>query len=111
MVAFELFGRPAVFKMLGKTNWLRPTLKAIAGDRITNRGDPRRYYARCIVTQRDGRYYASLTGPQGSGILTSMVYANALTVIPPGVEVVEPGQEIEVIMLDWSQGEEWGTTP
>jgi len=110
MVSFELFGRPAIFKMMGKTGWDRPTIKAIADERITNQGDPRRFYARCIVSQRDGRYYASLTGPQGSGILTSMMYANALTVIPEERDVVEPGEEIDVIMLDWSQGDEWVTS-
>jgi hypothetical protein len=35
--------------------------------------------------------------------------ANALTVIPPEIDVVQPGEEIEVIMLDWSRGEEWGS--
>jgi len=37
------------------------------------------------------------------------VYANALTVIPAEVDEVQPGEEIDVIMLDWSHGEEWGT--
>ncbi|HXG36650.1 MAG TPA: gephyrin-like molybdotransferase Glp [Dehalococcoidia bacterium] len=108
MVAFELFGRPALLKMMGKQNWERPRLRAIAEERIVNRNDPRVFFARCRVRQKeDGRYYASLTGPQGSGILTSMVYANALTIIPAEADVVEPGEEIEVMMLDWSQGEEW----
>jgi molybdopterin molybdotransferase len=96
-------------KMMGKTDWQRPMIKAVAEERIVNRDDPRRLYARCIVTERDGRYYASLTGPQSSGMLTSMVYANALTVIEPEVDEVQPGEEIDVIMLDWSHGEEWGT--
>ncbi len=109
MVTFELFGRPAMMKMMGKTDWQRPMLRAIAEEPIVNRGDARRFYARCIVRERDGRYYASLTGPQGSGVLTSMVYANALTVIPAEVDEVQPGEEIDVIMLDWSHGEEWGT--
>ena len=109
MVTFELFGRPALMKMMGKTDWQRPLLRAVAEERIVNRGDARRFYARCIVRERDGRYYASLTGPQGSGMLTSMVYANALTVIPPEVDEIQPGEEIDVIMLDWSHGEEWGT--
>ncbi|KKM18989.1 hypothetical protein LCGC14_1660170 [marine sediment metagenome] len=109
MVTFELFGRAALMKMMGKTDWQRPMIKAVAEERIVNRDDPRRFYARCIVTERDGRYYASLTGPQGSGMLTSMVYANALTVIGPEVDEVQPGEEIDVIMLDWSHGEEWGT--
>ena len=60
MVVFELFAQPAVFKMMGKKRWERPMLKAITTDRIVNRGDPRQFYARCIVSQRDGRHYASL---------------------------------------------------
>ncbi len=109
MVAFELFGRPAMLKMMGKTDWRRPVLRAVAEDRIVNRNDPRVFFARCIVRERDGRYYASLTGEQGSGMLTSMMRANALTIIPPEVDVVEPGEEIDVLMLDWSRGEEWGS--
>lgn len=109
MVAFELFGRPAMMKMMGKRDWRRPTVTAVAEDRITNANDPRLFLARCIVTERDGKYYASLTGGQGSGILTSMRRANALTLIPPDVDVVEPGEEIDVIMIDWSRGEEWGS--
>jgi molybdopterin molybdotransferase len=109
MVAFDLFGRPAMMKMMGKTDWRRPILRAIAQDRIVNRDDPRVFLARCIVTEREGKYYASLTGAQGSGILTSMMHANALTMIPAEVDVVEPGEEIDVLMLDWSRGEEWGS--
>lgn len=109
MVAFELFGRPAIMKMMGKQDWRRPRLRAIAEEPIRNVNDPRVFFARCIVTERGGRYYARLTGEQGSGMLTSMMRANALTVIPPEVDVVEKGDEIEVIMLDWSRGEEWGS--
>lgn len=109
IVAFELFGRPAILKMMGKTDYRRPIVRAIAEDRIENRGDPRVYLARCVVTERAGRYYARLTGEQGSGILTSMVRANALTLIPADIDVIEPGQEIDVMMLDWSRGEELGS--
>jgi len=109
MVAFDLFGRPAIMKMMGKTDWRRAVVRAIAEDPIVNRDDPRLFLARCIVTERDGKYYASLTGAQGSGILTSMMRANALTLIPAEVDVVEAGDEIEVLMLDWSRGEEWGS--
>ena len=109
MVAFELFGRPAMMKMMGKQDWRRPRLRAIAEDAIRNVDDRRVFFARCIVTERGGKHYARLTGGQSSGMLTSMMRANALTVIPPDVDVVQPGDEIEVIMLDWSRGEEWGS--
>ena len=104
MVTFELFGRPAIFKMMGRRGWERPTLRAVAENRIVN-SDGRRVFARAIVRQRDGRYYASLTGPQGSGILTSMALANALTIVPEDVPVIEPGDEVTVLMLDWQPGE------
>ncbi|MBK7327594.1 MAG: molybdopterin molybdotransferase MoeA [Dehalococcoidia bacterium] len=101
MVSFELFGRPAIFKMLGKQGWERPSVRAIVRERVVN-PDPRRYFARCIVTQgEDGRWYADLSGPQGSNILTGMSGANALTVIPEDVTVVEAGEEIDAMMLDW----------
>jgi len=111
LLTFELFGRPALMKMMGKRDWSRPRIRAIAEERIDTRTSDRVFFARCVVTQRDGRYYARLTGPQGSGILTSMARANAVTAIPPQKRIVEPGEEIEVIMLDWSYGEEWGTEP
>jgi molybdopterin molybdotransferase len=111
MVAFELFGRPAIMKMMGKTDFRRPIVRAIADERIENSGDPRVYFARCYVTERDGRYHARLAGAQGSNVLTSMMRANALTVIPAEVDVVEAGEEIDVLMLDWSRGEELGSWP
>lgn len=101
MVSFELFGRPAIFTMLGRADWERPTIRAIARDYVKN-PDGRRFYARCIVSRGDdGRWYADLTGPQGSGMLTSMSAANALAVIPEDVPAANPGDEIECIMLDW----------
>ena len=109
MVTFELFARPAMLKMMGKTDWRRPLVRAIAEESIRNVDDPRVFFARCIVSERGGKYYARLTGGQSSGMLTSMMKANALTVIPAEVDVVQPGDEIDVIMLDWSRGEEWGS--
>ncbi|HYM15004.1 MAG TPA: gephyrin-like molybdotransferase Glp [Dehalococcoidia bacterium] len=99
MVSFELFGRPAIFKMLGRDDWRRPTVQAIAEEEIPNT-DARRVFARAIVTQRDGRSYAALTGPQGSGILTSMAVANALVIVPEDVPLVRAGDTVDAILLD-----------
>ncbi len=99
MVSFELFGRPAIFKMLGRTDWQRPTVSAVADEPISN-ADARRVYARAILTRRDGRWHAALTGPQGSGILTSMAQANALAVVPEDIPGIRPGDEVDCILLD-----------
>jgi len=74
-------------------------VRAIADEAIAN-ADGRRVFARAIVTKRDGRYHAALTGPQGSGILTSMAVANALAVVPEDMPGVRPGEEVDAILLD-----------
>ena len=105
MVAFEQFGRPAILKMLGRTNLAKPTVEAILEEPIEN-NDERRVYARAWITKRDGKYYARLTGPQGSGVLTSMAKANGLAICPEDVPVKHPGEVVRVQMLDWSEDQE-----
>jgi molybdopterin molybdotransferase len=101
MVSFELFGRPAIFKMMGRGDWERPMVRATLVQDVVN-PDPRRFYARCVVrVGPDGRYFADLTGPQGSGILTSMSAANGLAIVPEDQTVARAGDEIDVMMLDW----------
>ncbi|MHC1578395.1 MAG: molybdopterin molybdotransferase MoeA, partial [Dehalococcoidia bacterium] len=81
MVTFEQFARPAILKMMGMKMLAKPTIRAIADSDIANT-DRRRLFARVVVTRHGRQYHASLTGPQGSGILTSLVKANGLAVIP-----------------------------
>ncbi|MPZ22525.1 MAG: molybdopterin molybdenumtransferase MoeA [Dehalococcoidia bacterium] len=100
MVTFELFGRPAIQKMMGKPLTPRPTVEATTQDAITTVGDPRRFYARCIAEQVDGRWRVRLAGGQGSGVLSSMARANALAIVPEGKEVVEAGETVRVMLLD-----------
>jgi molybdopterin molybdotransferase len=100
MLTFELFGRAAIFKMLGKEHaWPRPVIRAVTKDRIRNT-DGRRFYARVILDEEDGRPVVSLTGPQGSGVLTSMALASAFAICPEDLETIEPGEECEVILAD-----------
>ena len=64
--------------------------------------DGRRVYARVIVSQgEDGVWHAASTGKQSSGILTSMAYANAFAICPHDVERIEPGEEVDILMVDW----------
>ncbi len=102
MVTFEVFARPAMLKMMGKKNLDRPTVPVVLEDRVVN-SDGRRVFARALVTRRDGRYYARLTGPQGSGILTSMSLANGLVIIPEDRPEAVAGEVVQAIMLDWNE--------
>lgn len=102
MVAFEQFARPAILKMMGKKNFAKPTIQALIENDVEN-ADGRRVYTRVIVTRRGGQYCACPTGPQGSGILTSMAKANGLAVIPENSKGVKAGDTVQVQMLDWSE--------
>lgn len=104
MMTFELFGRPAVFKMLGRLErnseqWRRPTVRAITLDALRN-SDGRRFYARCVADETDEGWRVRLTGPQGSGVLTSMSLANAYAILPEGETEIAAGEECEVMLVD-----------
>jgi molybdopterin molybdotransferase len=101
MVTFELFVRPSILKMMGKKNLAKPTVEAVLENSIVN-NDGRRVLARAVVRERNGKYFARLTGPQGSGILTSMSSANGLVIVPEDKEKVAAGDVVQVMMLDWS---------
>ena len=101
MVTFELYARPAILKMLGKPVVDHATIDVELAEDVENAGD-RRLFARAIVSKESGKYVAHLTGPQGSGILTSMTLANALVVIPEAVELAPKGSIVKARMLDWS---------
>ena len=99
MMTFELFGRAVLYAMLGRKDWERPRLLATAAERIDN-PDGRRVYARAVVARRPGGgHVARLTGPQGSGLLTSMARANGYAICPEDRAAVEPGEECEVLLV------------
>jgi molybdopterin molybdotransferase len=102
MINFELFARPAMLKMMGHKNLSKPVIEAIMEEPIKNT-DGRRIFARAIVEKRDGKYFARLTGPQGSGILTSMTLANGLVIVSEDRPGVKKGDTVPVIMLDWGE--------
>jgi molybdopterin molybdotransferase len=97
LVVFELFVRPALLKMAGHTDLLRPTFKAVLAADVTNK-DGRVNYMRAILTEQDGEYTAKTTGPQGSGILHSLVLANGLITIPAGV-TLHAGETVDAQFL------------
>jgi molybdopterin molybdotransferase len=58
------------------------------------------HFLRGIVTEGPQGAEARLTGPQGSGILTSMARANALLVIPEGQHETPVGATVQALILN-----------
>lgn len=99
MVTFELFVRPAIRKLMGHATFFRRTVPVRVAE-------PLRYpvrlthFLRAVVTEGEGGLEARLTGPQGSGILTSMARANALLVLPAEQDEVAAGEVLAAMLLE-----------
>ena len=101
MVTFELFVRPALRRLLGHPLPFRRTVPVVVEEPIAL-GPKLRHFLRAIVTANPdtGALSARLTGPQGSGILTSMARANALLIVPEDRPAVAPGEPLHAMLLD-----------
>ncbi|MFQ5577252.1 MAG: gephyrin-like molybdotransferase Glp, partial [Anaerolineae bacterium] len=103
MIAFEVFARPAILKLAGHRTWRKPALTARLQEDIHNSG--RRHYMRAQLYRSGGEYRVTTRGSgvqvQGSGILTSLVWANALVEVPNEVTFLPAGAPVTVWLLDW----------
>lgn len=97
MVTFELFVRPALLRMCGRTRVFAPTIEAVLRDPVSARGELM-HIPRLRVDGADGATYARLTGAQGSGIATSMAAADALGLVPSGAELAA-GDRVRAMVL------------
>jgi molybdenum cofactor synthesis domain-containing protein len=105
LVSFELFVRPALLKMGGRTHVQRPIVQARLAHPVTHSKD-RNEFVRAVVHQEfdstNGSYLytARTTGSQGSGRLLSMLGANALLRLTPSKKVLDEGDIVPAILLD-----------
>ena len=99
LVTFELFARPFIRAMLGLTGDGRLRVRAKVSDRIPKDGD-RRAFLRVVLSATDDGYLARPAGGQQSSQLRPMADANALLVVPEGIDAAEPGMGYEAIVLE-----------
>lgn len=93
MVVFEQLIRPALLKMMGRGDLFRPlVLATLTTDLESEAG--RREFVRARIERSGGEYVARPTGPQGSGILRSMVLANGFVVVPEEIEHLDKGAQV-----------------
>jgi molybdopterin molybdotransferase len=98
MVTYELFVRPALRRLQGHALPFRRAVPVRVAEPVTL-GPRLRHFLRAIVEPGDPPA-ARLTGPQGSGILTSMARANALLIVPEDQPQVPAGTMLDAILLD-----------
>ncbi|WP_031036784.1 gephyrin-like molybdotransferase Glp [Streptomyces sp. NRRL F-5650] len=95
-VSFELFVRPAIRTLMGLPDVHRPTVTAsLAASRALTSPKGRRQFLR--GSHADGS--VTPVGGSGSHLVAALAQANALIVVPEDTESVEPGTEVEVVLL------------
>jgi molybdopterin molybdotransferase len=100
MVAFEVFARPLIHRMLGlKRMETRPTLDARMTRRITTPLG-RRTFIRVRVFRQNGEPFAQPISAKGSSLISTMTKSNGYTVVPEYREGLEKGETVVVHLFD-----------
>jgi molybdopterin molybdotransferase len=95
MLTFSLFVRPALWKLAGRRDLFPPRFHAVATERMRKRPG-RREFKRGVLTYGPEGWQVRTTGPQGSGILSSMAQADCFIVIEEEREDVQAGERVWV---------------
>lgn len=97
IVTFLLFARPAIRRLLGATDEARRATAVL--DERYDKAPGRAHLIRCRLELLDDGWHATPTKQQGSHVLTSMLGADALAIVPSGAGTVEAGERVEIELL------------
>jgi molybdopterin molybdotransferase len=97
-VSFEVFVRPALRRLQGRTDLNRPRINAVLDEPLRS-PQHRVSFIRVTLRRDDDAWHARATGPQGSGILTSAVEADGLAEVPSDRTEVPAGETVVVHLL------------
>ncbi|HEX9036083.1 MAG TPA: gephyrin-like molybdotransferase Glp [Ktedonobacterales bacterium] len=98
-VTFELFGRPAIRRMLGAAQVERPVVEVVYEGRDLKRSD-RREFVRVRLYSHAGRLVARDTGEQESHLISSLRGATALLIAPEGEGFMRSGETAHALLLN-----------
>lgn len=98
LVTFEIFCAPVIARLQGESVHRRTQLVVRSAHAFET--DGRESYFRAVVCWDGDKSWASLTGNQDSSLITSMVKANALLIVPAGVTQVRRGQALTAWLLE-----------
>ncbi len=103
MLTFEEFVAPALLKMMGHGHTVKPLFPAVLQSELKKKAG-QTHLVRVRLEYLGGKYLAWSAGKQDTGLLKTMLQANALAVLPEDRETFAAGEEIQVHLLDGSVG-------
>ena len=99
MITFEEFARPALLRMMGHERVFRRTVPGFLKEEARKKAG-KLNFLRVHVTLEDGRYVASTSGDQNTGILKTMLRCNALALLPAERTEFKAGDKVDLHLLD-----------
>lgn len=97
-VSFEVFIRPALMKMMGRRQLLRPEIPARLEEDVTGPVG-KTQFARVKVRRTKDGWLATPTGGRGSNLIATVARANGLAIVPPDVETAPAGSQVKVMLF------------
>jgi molybdopterin molybdotransferase len=101
-VSFEVFVRPALMKMLGRTHLRRPEVTATLTQDVSG-PKGKLQFARVQVSREGDGWSATPTGGRGSNLISTVSRANGLAMIPVGTETAPAGSQVGVMLFRSSE--------
>jgi molybdopterin molybdotransferase len=98
VVCFDLFVRPALMRMMGRTDKRRPRVTVYFERDIVNKFG-RLHAMRVSLKRTEKGWLAESVGAQGSGLVSSLTRADALALVGPASEGIPAGEPVEAIVL------------
>lgn len=98
LVTFEIFVRPALLRMQGRQRVIRPTVNVLLAEEITKK--PGKVQFVRLRLDRDGRgFRGRSSGDQHTGILRTMLMADAMAILPGEGTRFAAGEEVDAFLL------------
>jgi molybdopterin molybdotransferase len=98
MIGFMALARPLILALLGSKGDPIPRIRARMARRVASSG-ARTFVRVRVKRSAGGDYWAEPLRSSGSGVISSVVKADGLVVIPERREGIEEGEEVEVELL------------
>jgi molybdopterin molybdotransferase len=98
-VSFEVFVVPAIRRMMGRTPYRRPLVRALCQQGFSSALHKRQFVRAQFEIDGQGAHVTPVGG-HGSHLIGDLSEANALIVVPEDVDRVDPGSMVQVMVLD-----------
>lgn len=100
MITFCFFVREALLCLMGAIPSPLPRLRVKTFSTLSKRPGRTEFQRGILSPNNQGNWVVQSTGPQSSGMLSSMTQANCIIVLPADRATVMPGEEVEVVLLE-----------